>query len=108
MEKIKDRVKEYSEMAANMARGAADETKKIGGEDPRRITHAVKVGLAMAAVSAIYYFDLFHEGYSHGSGLDAMWAINTVAAIFEFSIGTHSWRLFSLINFEKIININLM
>ena len=76
IEKVKQGVKGCWEMVV-----------KIGGEDPRKIVHALKVGVAMAAVSLIYYFDLFHDGYSTGSGLYAMWAVNTVAVVFEFSIG---------------------
>ncbi|XP_042019958.1 aluminum-activated malate transporter 2-like isoform X1 [Salvia splendens] len=76
LEKVKQGVKGSWEMVV-----------KIGGEDPRKIVHAIKVGVAMAAVSLIYYFDLFHDGYSTGSGLYAMWAVNTVAVVFEFSIG---------------------
>ncbi|XP_042019970.1 aluminum-activated malate transporter 2-like isoform X3 [Salvia splendens] len=75
LEKVKQGVKGSWEMVV-----------KIGGEDPRKIVHAIKVGVAMAAVSLIYYFDLFHDGYSTGSGLYAMWAVNTVAVVFEFSI----------------------
>ncbi|KAH6814741.1 hypothetical protein C2S51_023759 [Perilla frutescens var. frutescens] len=87
MKNVKGRVKGYSEMVMNMVIGAVDETKKVGGEDRRRMLHSIKVGIAMAAVSLMYYFDIFQEGYSSGSGLDAMWAVITVAAVFEFSIG---------------------
>ncbi|XP_057782035.1 aluminum-activated malate transporter 2-like [Salvia miltiorrhiza] len=78
-----ENVKHRAKMVMNMA----TESKKIGAEDPRKILHSLKVGLAMAAVSLIYYFDLFRDGYSTGSGLYAMWAVNTVAVVFEFSIG---------------------
>lgn len=84
---VKGRLKGCSEMMVNAAIGAADEAKKIGGEDPRRMLHAAKVGLAMAAVSLFYYFDIFNDRAKAGSGLYAMWAVNTVAVVFEFSVG---------------------
>ncbi|CAN4119155.1 unnamed protein product [Withania somnifera] len=59
--------------------------KKIGEEDPRKIVHSMKVGLAIALVSLFYYFEpLFdYEGF----GVSSMWAVLTVVVVFEFSVG---------------------
>ncbi|KAL3618493.1 hypothetical protein CASFOL_037575 [Castilleja foliolosa] len=65
----------------NAAKGA----KRLGEEDPRRVVHSLKVGLAITAVSLLYYFDLVYQGL--GFGVNAMWAVMTVVVVFEFSVG---------------------
>ncbi|KAL2540965.1 Aluminum-activated malate transporter 2 [Abeliophyllum distichum] len=62
---------------------AASEGKKLGVEDPRRIIHSLKVGLAITLVSVFYYFDPLYQGF----GVSAMWAVITVVVVFEFSVG---------------------
>lgn len=57
--------------------------KKTGADDPRRIFHAVKVGLALTLMSLFYYFRPLY----HGFGEAGMWAILTVVVVFEFSVG---------------------
>ncbi|KAI3447405.1 hypothetical protein Pfo_004070 [Paulownia fortunei] len=58
-------------------------TKKIGEDDPRRIVHAMKVGLALTLVSLFYYFRPLYDGF----GQAGMWAILTVVVVFEFTVG---------------------
>ncbi|OMO62698.1 Aluminum-activated malate transporter [Corchorus capsularis] len=57
--------------------------KKLGQDDPRRIVHSLKVGLAITLVSLFYYFDPLYVGF----GSSAMWAVLTVVVVFEFSVG---------------------
>ncbi|KAJ0084054.1 hypothetical protein Patl1_30309 [Pistacia atlantica] len=57
--------------------------KKLGQDDPRRITHSLKVGLAITLVSLFYYFEPLYSGF----GVSAMWAVLTVVVVFEFSVG---------------------
>ena len=57
--------------------------KNLGQDDPRRITHSLKVGLAVSLVSLFYYFDPLYDGF----GGSAMWAVLTVVVVFEFSVG---------------------
>ncbi|KAK2978817.1 hypothetical protein RJ640_015250 [Escallonia rubra] len=57
--------------------------KKHGQEDPRRVIHSFKVGLAIALVSQIYYFEPLYDGF----GVAAMWAVLTVVVVFEFTVG---------------------
>uniref|UniRef100_A0A2K2C1K9 Aluminum-activated malate transporter n=1 Tax=Populus trichocarpa TaxID=3694 RepID=A0A2K2C1K9_POPTR len=56
--------------------------KKLGQEDPRRVVHSLKVGLALTLVSTLYYLSL-----SKTFGVDAIWAVMTVVLVFEFSVG---------------------
>eukprot|EP00258_Populus_trichocarpa_P014650 XP_006369382.2 aluminum-activated malate transporter 2 [Populus trichocarpa] len=67
---------------ANMV-GMARNIKKLGQEDPRRVVHSLKVGLALTLVSTLYYLRLFYKNYR----LDAIWAVMTVVLVFEFSVG---------------------
>ncbi|KAL7174604.1 hypothetical protein ACSBR2_033779 [Camellia fascicularis] len=61
----------------------ARNTKKIGEDDPRRVIHSFKVGLALTLVSLLYYFQPVYNSF----GISAMWAVMTVVVVFEFSVG---------------------
>ncbi|KAK8695578.1 hypothetical protein V6N13_000731 [Hibiscus sabdariffa] len=61
----------------------ARKTKKLGQDDPRRIVHSLKVGLAITLVSFFYYFEPLYDGF----GDSAMWAVLTVVLVSEFSVG---------------------
>lgn len=67
----------------NAITGVGKKAKNLGKEDPRRIVHAFKVGIAIAGVSLLYYLDFFFDGF----GVNAMWAVMTVVVVFEFSVG---------------------
>lgn len=60
-------------------------TKKLAKDDPRRIVHSFKVGLAITLVSLFYYFEPLYDGL----GASAMWAVLTVVVVFEFSVGEY-------------------
>ncbi|KAK4358539.1 hypothetical protein RND71_020768 [Anisodus tanguticus] len=60
----------------------AKQFKKIGKDDPRRVIHSLKVGLALTLVSLFYYFQPLYNSF----GVSAMWAIMTVVVVFEFSV----------------------
>ncbi|CAI0544013.1 unnamed protein product [Linum tenue] len=57
--------------------------KEFGEEDPRRVIHSFKVGLALTMVSLFYYFKPLYDGF----GVNAIWAVLTVVVVFEFSVG---------------------
>ncbi|XP_061955624.1 aluminum-activated malate transporter 8-like [Populus nigra] len=61
----------------------AKSTKKLGEDDPRRVIHSLKVGLALTFVSFFYYSRPLYDGF----GVSGMWAVLTVAVIFEFTVG---------------------
>ncbi|GLJ39485.1 hypothetical protein SUGI_0806610 [Cryptomeria japonica] len=56
---------------------------KLGKDDPRRVIHAMKVGLALSLVSLFYLM----EPLFNGVGDNAIWAIMTVVVVFEFTAG---------------------
>lgn len=56
---------------------------KLGKDDPKKIIHAIKVGLTITFVSIFYYFDPLFDGF----GVSAMWAVLTVVVVFEYSVG---------------------
>ncbi|CAA7042909.1 unnamed protein product [Microthlaspi erraticum] len=55
----------------------------IGKEDPRRVIHALKVGLSLTLVSLLYLMEPLFEGI----GSNAIWAVMTVVVVLEFSAG---------------------
>lgn len=57
--------------------------KKLGQDDPRRVAHSLKVGLALTLVSLLYYARPLYDGF----GVSGMWAVLTVVVIFEFTVG---------------------
>ncbi|KAI8562925.1 hypothetical protein RHMOL_Rhmol03G0073700 [Rhododendron molle] len=64
----------------------AKKTKKVGQDDPRRIIHSLKVGLALTLVSFFYYARPLYNGFE-SSG---MWAVMTVVVVFEFTVAVAS------------------
>nr|GMD39654.1 aluminum-activated malate transporter 8-like [Ipomoea batatas] len=64
---------------AEMAKNA----KKIGKDDPRRIAHSAKVGLALTVNSFFYYYHPLYDGF----GQAGIWALLTVVFVFEFTVG---------------------
>lgn len=69
----------------------ASNTKKLAQDDPRRVTHSIKVGLALSLVSLFYYYQPLYDNF----GVSAMWAVMTVVVVFEFSVG----KLLTIISF---------
>ncbi|KAL3569307.1 hypothetical protein D5086_029197 [Populus alba] len=61
----------------------AKSSKKLGEDDPRRVIHSLKVGLALTFVSFFYYSRPLYDGF----GQSGMWAVLTVVVIFEFTVG---------------------
>ncbi|CAK9181019.1 unnamed protein product [Ilex paraguariensis] len=58
-------------------------TKKLGEDDPRRIRHSLKAGLAITLVSLFYYLRPLYDAF----GQSGMWAILTVVLVIDFSVG---------------------
>lgn len=58
-------------------------SKEIAQDDPRKVIHSLKVGLAISLVSLFYYYQPLYENF----GLSAMWAVMTVVVVFEYTVG---------------------
>ncbi|KAL0889309.1 hypothetical protein Bca101_013292 [Brassica carinata] len=56
---------------------------KVGKDDPRRVKHALKVGVSLSLVSLLYLLEPLFKGI----GSNAMWAVLTVVVVLEFSAG---------------------
>ncbi|KAG0494442.1 hypothetical protein HPP92_005436 [Vanilla planifolia] len=56
---------------------------KIGRDDPRRILHSFKVGLALTLISIFYYVNPLFRGL----GSSTMWAVLTVVVVMEYTVG---------------------
>ncbi|KAJ6807538.1 aluminum-activated malate transporter 10-like [Iris pallida] len=69
----------------------ADRTLKIGADDPRKVVHSIKVGLALTLVSIFYYTRPLYDGV----GGTSMWAILTVVVVFEFTVGGSLYKGFN-------------
>ncbi|KAK9093881.1 hypothetical protein Scep_025350 [Stephania cephalantha] len=55
----------------------------LGVEDPKKVIHCFKVGIALTLVSLFYYMRPLYQGV----GGNAMWAVMTVVVVFEYSVG---------------------
>jgi hypothetical protein len=61
---------------------------RLGADDPRRIFHSIKVGIALALVSLFYFM---HPLFESVGGM-AVWAVMTVVVIFEFTAGATLYK----------------
>lgn len=75
---------EIREKTRTMVVELSKKVKKIGEDDPRRIAHSFKVGLALTLVSVFYYVTPLFDGF----GVSSMWAVLTVVVIMEYTVGT--------------------
>ncbi|CAN1177972.1 Aluminum-activated malate transporter 10 [Linum perenne] len=55
----------------------------LGVDDPRKVVHGVKVGIAITVVSLFYYLRPLNDGV----GGNAIWAVITVVVVFENNVG---------------------
>ncbi|KAL3499173.1 hypothetical protein ACH5RR_038266 [Cinchona calisaya] len=55
----------------------------LGNDDPRKVIHCLKVGIALSLVSLFYYMRPLYDGV----GGTAMWAVMTVVVVFEYTVG---------------------
>ena len=62
----------------------ARKIKKVGQDDPRRIVHGLKVGLAITLASLLLFYTKPFKLVDQQNGI---WAIMTIVLIFEFSAG---------------------
>ncbi|ESW14737.1 hypothetical protein PHAVU_007G013300 [Phaseolus vulgaris] len=58
-------------------------TWKVGKENPRRVVHAFKVGMALTLVSLLFLMEPLFKGI----GKNAIWAVMTVVVVMEFTVG---------------------
>ncbi|KAG6427223.1 hypothetical protein SASPL_111465 [Salvia splendens] len=56
---------------------------RLGVNEPKKLIHCVKVGLALSLVSLFYYMRPLYDGV----GGNAMWAVMTVVVVFEYTVG---------------------
>ncbi|CAD5334145.1 unnamed protein product [Arabidopsis thaliana] len=56
---------------------------KVGKDEPRRVKHALKVGVSLTLVSLLYLMEPLFKGI----GNSAIWAVMTVVVVLEFSAG---------------------
>jgi hypothetical protein len=68
--------------------GFAKKVWKIGADDPRKVMHGLKVGLALVLVSMFYYTRPLYDGV----GGAAMWAIMTVVVVFEYTVSKTQYQ----------------
>lgn len=71
--------------------GFAKKVWKIGADDPRKVVHGLKVGVALTLVSVFYYTRPLYDSV----GGAAMWAIMTVVVIFEYTVGGSVYKGFN-------------
>lgn len=77
------RVKDFANKLKDCVTKHVKNVQKFGKDDPRRIVHSIKVGLALTSVSMLYYVRPLYNSF----GVSGMWAILTVVVVFEFTVG---------------------
>ncbi|KAL6650635.1 hypothetical protein ACP70R_009560 [Stipagrostis hirtigluma subsp. patula] len=63
--------------------GFAGKVAEIARDDPRRVAHSLKVGLALTLASVIYYVTPLFNGF----GDSTMWSVITVVFVMQFTVG---------------------
>ncbi|CAH9071583.1 unnamed protein product [Cuscuta epithymum] len=63
--------------------GITKNVTKMGKDDPRKVMHCLKVGLALTLNSLVYYYKPLYDSF----GQSGIWAVLTVVVVFEFTVG---------------------
>ncbi|CAH9079901.1 unnamed protein product [Cuscuta europaea] len=63
--------------------GITKNVTKMGKDDPRKVMHCLKVGLALTLNSMVYYYKPLYDSF----GQSGIWAVLTVVVVFEFTVG---------------------
>lgn len=71
-------------------RGFLDNAWNLAVNEPKKVVHCLKVGLALSLVSVFYYMRPLYDGV----GGNAMWAVMTVVVVFEYTVGEYDASLF--------------
>ncbi|XP_062221029.1 aluminum-activated malate transporter 10-like [Phragmites australis] len=79
-------------MVRSTVAGFAKRVWKIAVDDPRKAVHGLKVGLALALVSVVFYTRPLYDGVG---GAAAIWAIMTVVVVFEYTVGGSVYKCFN-------------
>jgi len=82
----RDRLRSASDGLGRAVAGLAGKLARIARDDPRRVAHSLKVGLALTLVSVFYYVTPLFNGW----GDSTIWAVITVVFVMEFTVGW-SW-----------------
>ncbi|CAL1403787.1 unnamed protein product [Linum trigynum] len=77
------RLKKMPAAVKNKLAGVMNSLIELGRDDPRRVIHSLKVGIALSFVSVFYYYQPLYDDF----GVSAMWAVMTVVVVSEFSVG---------------------
>ncbi|KAL7166897.1 hypothetical protein ACSBR2_037543 [Camellia fascicularis] len=83
IEYLKKSVKIFEEKMKRLPGSTWKTIWKVGREDPRRVIHSFKVGLALTLVSLLYLIEPMFKGI----GQNAIWAVMTVVVVLEFTAG---------------------
>ncbi|XP_062112539.1 aluminum-activated malate transporter 12-like [Humulus lupulus] len=78
-----EKMKYYLEKVKRLPKLVWKTMWRVGKEDPRRVIHALKVGLSLTLVSLLYLMEPLFEGI----GQNAIWAVMTVVVVLEFTAG---------------------
>ncbi|XP_006652274.1 aluminum-activated malate transporter 1 [Oryza brachyantha] len=77
------RLRALLEMVGRWVAGFARKVAGIAADDPRRVVHSLKVGLALTLVSVLYYVTPLFKGF----GVSTLWAVLTVVVVMEYTVG---------------------
>uniref|UniRef100_A0A7N0UW47 Uncharacterized protein n=1 Tax=Kalanchoe fedtschenkoi TaxID=63787 RepID=A0A7N0UW47_KALFE len=79
----KKKIGKFFSVYVEKVRNFPKELWKLGKDDPRRVTHALKVGISLTLVSLLYLLEPLFKGI----GANAIWAVMTVVVVLEFTAG---------------------
>lgn len=82
-ENLKKNMKSFSEKLKRFPGLLWQTVWRVGRDDPRRVVHALKVGLSLTLVSLLYLLEPLFKGV----GQNAIWAVMTVVVVLEFTAG---------------------
>lgn len=87
--KAVEKIKKLLDKAKRFIKLQWQKILKLGKDDPRRVTHSIKVGISLTLVSLLYLLEpLFNgNGAIKEIGENVLWAVMTVVVVLEFTAG---------------------